>query len=265
MIKKSRGRIRNWFYKHDIFLFDLDGTLYLGKRLLPGSVALVKRLRAMGRRVYFFTNNSSKSHRDYFKKLKKFGLAQSPDEVVLSTEVLIQYLVRKKWRRVFLLGTPAMKKMLREAKIDPSAKNPQAVVVGFDKSLTYKKLHQAALFLARGLPFVVTHPDYFCPTEEGPEPDCGSIALALAATTQREPTIVLGKPHPAMIEEVKRRSRLPRARYVLVGDRLQTDVAMARASKISSLMVLSGDSQKHEVSRARFKPHFVTSSVKDLL
>jgi NagD protein len=252
------------FFNKKLFLFDLDGTLYLGPKRLPGAKELVDELRGMGRSLFFFTNNSSKSKGDYFTKLRGMALAQSRDEIILSTEVLIRYLREKDLRRVFLLGTPAMHRMLKVAGISHDIKNPQAVVVGYDRTLTFEKLRQAARWLSHGKKFIVTHPDLFCPTPEGPEPDCGAFAEALSLTTKRKPDIVLGKPHPRMIQEVLRRVKVKKSDIVLVGDRLSTDIAMANAAGIDSVLVLSGDSKRGDLKTSQFRPSLVVDSVKTL-
>jgi NagD protein len=245
-------------------LFDLDGTLYLGSRILPGALDTLKKLEALDTGIFYFTNNSSRSEKEYVSKLKRMGFAVRAQQIVMSTHSLISYLLQKKWRRVYVLGTPAMKKMLSTQGIQSTSNHPQAVVVGFDKTLTWAKLDQAAKLLDKGLPFVVTHPDLFCPTEKGPEPDCGSFALALEATTGRKPTIVLGKPHPSMIREVLRRSKLPKSALLVVGDRLSTDIKMAETMGIDSALVFSGETTPQMLKRSLLRPRFTASSVKDL-
>ncbi len=258
-------KIKKSFYSKQVFLFDLDGTLYLGKRPIKGARQLIERLRGQNKRVFFFTNNSSKSKGEYFTKLRGMGLAKSRDEIILSTEVMARYLKERAYRRIFVLGTPAMKKTLKDWKISHDTRSPEAVVVGYDRTLTFEKLKQAAFLISKGLPFLVTHPDYFCPTEWGPEPDCGAFAYALQLTTKRKPELVLGKPHRRMIEEVFRRMKVSRSQLVLVGDRLSTDIAMAKNAGIQSVLVLSGDSQKSDIRSSRVKPSFIIRSVADLL
>jgi len=258
---KKDLRFKAIILKKKVFLFDLDGTLYLGKRVLPGAKDLISLLRAQGKQVFFFTNNSSKSKVDYWKKLKKMGLAESQDEIILSTEVMGRYLREKKIRRAFVLGTSAMKRMLKLDGVSHDRKNPQAVVVGYDRSLTFEKLKEAAFWISKKKPFLVTHPDFFCPTENGPEPDCGAFAWALALTTKRDPDLILGKPHLRMIQEVYRRVKLKKSDIILVGDRLQTDIAMAQNAGISSILVLSGDSQKTDLRQTKVRPTYIVKDV----
>lgn len=288
-LDKRAGSSRDlgaWFFSKQVFLFDLDGTLYLGKRILPGARELVARLRQSGKQVFFFTNNSSRSDSDYVAKLRRLGFHARADEVVMSTHSLLSYVKAKKMKHVFLLGTPSMVQMLKRGglrvwnassgvrdfrKLAPR-NLPDAVVVGFDKTLTYDRLLIAARLIDRGVPYVVTHPDYFCPTDEGPEPDCGAIAKLLELTTPKSPLAVLGKPHPSMIRIALERVSGPRARgtrrgdVVLIGDRLTTDIAMARAAGIDAVLVLSGETKRRDLRGGKLpKSVRVVSGVLDLI
>jgi len=263
--KKFASNFSKKFSSKEIFLFDLDGTLYLGPKVLPGAKALVKRLHQLNKKVFYFTNNSSRSEADYVRKLRKMGFPCNVSQVVMSTHSLIRGLKSKKMKRVYCLGTPAMKAMLKKSRIIHTSVKPQAVVVGFDKTLTYFKLLFASRLIDSGLPYFVTHPDYFCPTDQGPEPDCGSIALLLEKACRRKPLAVYGKPHPWMIEEVIRRQKCSRSKMILIGDRLQTDILMAKASKIQSLLVLSGETKLRDLKNSKVRPDFVLSSVSNIL
>lgn len=255
----------SWFHQKKVFLFDLDGTLYLGKRVLPGARELIAQLIDQKKQIYFFTNNSSRSENDYFKKLKLMGFQVRPGQIIMSTHTLISFLKSKRWSKVFLLGTPAMKKMLQQSKIRHEVKRPNAVVVGFDKTLTYEKLEIACRMVASGIPYIVTHPDYFCPTDIGPEPDCGAFAKVIELATKNSPLVVLGKPHPSMIREAQRRSGAKARDMVLIGDRLMTDMAMGKAAGIDTLMVLTGESQIKDLRGSKVRPRAVVKSVKLLV
>jgi NagD protein len=111
---------------------------------------------------------------------------------------------------------------------------------------------------------MVTHPDYFCPTDEGPEPDCGAFAKVIELATKKLPVAVLGKPHPSMIEEAVRRSRVNKKDMVLIGDRLMTDIAMGKQAGIDTVLVLTGESTRRDLKNSKFKPKLVVPSVKSL-
>jgi len=266
MLANSK-KIRIAFFSKQVFLFDLDGTLYLGSKILPGARELLSKLRAENKSIYFFTNNSSRSENEYVEKLKKMGFEVKPEEVIMSTHSLIWFLNLKKMQQVFLLGTPAMEQMLKNSGIQnvSTGEGAQAVVVGFDKTLTYEKLKRACELIESGVPYIVTHPDLYCPTDKGREPDCGSFAAVLRLVTETDPIAVLGKPHSSMIEEVLRRSGASKKSMILTGDRLSTDILMARRAGIESLLVLSGETTKQKLRASRAKPRFVLDSVADLI
>jgi HAD superfamily hydrolase (TIGR01450 family) len=258
--------LRDWFFSKRIFLFDLDGTLVLGKRKLPGATRLLKELQSQEKKIFYFSNNSSRSDRQYVQKLRGFGFSVKPNQVLLSTHSLIRYLEAQAIRRIFLLGTPAMKRMIEsQSRVRVVATRAQAVVVGFDRSLNFKSLTEATRLLADGLPMIVTHPDRFCPTDQGPEPDCGAIAALLTHATGVPPQVVLGKPSEWMIRELKSRLPFRADEVMLVGDRLTTDIRMAKDQGFASLFVLSGDHQRADVSKFKIKPTRIAESVKELL
>ncbi len=248
-----------------VFLFDLDGTLYLGSKIIAGAVELIAELRRREKKIFFFTNNSSRSDADYYHKLEKMGFEPQPGEVIMSTHSLIRYLKQKDRTKVFLLGTPAMAEMLAENGIRHTRENPEAVVVGFDKTLDYDKLKKACEFLEQKLPMIVTHPDLYCPTDYGREPDCGAFAKLLELVTEVKPSVVLGKPHPLMMKEALTRARCRPKDCVLVGDRLSTDILMARTAGVSSVLVLTGETTRAKLKTSKVKPTWTLRSVKDLM
>ena len=261
----SLKKLKQMFYSKKQYLFDLDGTLYLGKQLIPGAQDLILNLREQKKDLFFFTNNSSRSEGEYLKKLNGFGLRASLNEIVMSTHTLIRALREKRIHRVFLLGTSQMRRMLQKAGILHQSSRVQAVVVGFDKTLTYEKLLQASRLIASGTPYYVTHPDYFCPTDLGPEPDCGSMALLLEKTTGKKAKAVFGKPSVRMILEVQKRKACPKKKMILVGDRIMTDLEMAARAKIDFLLTLTGDSSRKDLVKISRRPRGVIRSVADLL
>lgn len=263
--KKLTQKIQERFFAKSIFLFDLDGTLYLGEQVLEGALTLVEKLRALRKQIFFFTNNSSRSEKDYYEKLSKMGFNPRENEVVMSTHSLVLFLQKKKMKSIYLVGTPAMKEMLEATGFKHHEQEPEAVVVGFDKTLTYAKLKRACEVIESGKPFIVTHPDLYCPTNYGREPDCGAFGKILELVTEKKPLAVLGKPHSLMIEEVVRRSKGRKSDFILVGDRLSTDILMAKNAGIESLLVLSGETSQKILKSSRIKPTMLLRSVNDLL
>jgi len=232
-----------------LFLVDQDGTVYLGDRLLPGARHFFEVLRAQGREFLYLSNNSSQSAPYYVRKLKAMGLPVTRRRVLTSGDATTLYLSeRMPGARIFLLGTPSLRREFRSAGFtlvpDPAdAAAVDAVVLGFDKTLTYAKLEQAAYLLQQGLPYYATHADLVCPTPRGPIPDAGAMIALLHKTTGRKP-VVVGKPQARLVRLAMDRFGATREATAMVGDRLYTDMEMGRRARICSVLVLSGETKE---------------------
>ncbi len=250
---------------------DLDGTLYRGTTLLPGTVPFLETLARLGVGFTFLTNNSSRSRADHVAKLRAFGLPADSGRVLVSTDAALAAL-RRAWpaaRRLFVLGTPAFQSDLAAAGFelvpDSPRAEPDAVLVAFDPSVTYTRLCRAAWWIRAGKPYVATNPDYTCPTdEETVLVDCGSLCAALRAATGRRPDLVAGKPEPFMMQALLARTGLPSSAVAMVGDRLMTDAALARASGVLGITVLSGEATAEDAARCAPPPDFVVADVGEL-
>ena len=249
---------------------DLDGTLYLGGKLFPFTLPFLNEVKRLGLGRTFFTNNSSVSTSGYVKKLRALGIDAGADEVHSSTSATLAYLRagRPEIGSLYVLGTPALRQEFAEngfAVVEDGAIEPDAVVVGFDTTLDYPRLCQATYWIARGKPFVATHGDAVCPTDLPTVlPDCGALCKMIAHATGREPDVVCGKPAPGMLAGVLRRHGLRADEVAVVGDRLYTDVAMARAAGAVGVLVLTGETTRGQVDGAPDRPDYVVESVKEL-
>jgi HAD superfamily hydrolase (TIGR01450 family) len=227
---------------------DLDGTIYSGRTLFPFTLPFLHLLNELGIGHTFLTNNSSKSTRDYLKHLAGFGISAMPDQLYTSTQAALGCLRRDypQVKRLFVLGTPSLRTELAEAGLvlteDDSADEPDAVLVGFDTSLVFSRLCRAAYWIKQAKPFIATHPDRVCPTDEPTVlVDCGSVCAALTKATGREPDAVPGKPAPAMLRGILERHGLSPDQLAMAGDRLYTDMAMARRVGAMGVLVLTGE------------------------
>lgn len=246
------------------FLLDLDGTIYLGKNVLPGAAEFIRFLKDTGLSHLFFTNNSSKSAREYADKLSAMGIPSAPDDILSSGEATARYLLSEtRHGRVFAVGTPSFEDELRAAGFELAESNVDAVVLAFDSTLTYAKLERACLLLREGLPYYATNPDKVCPTEYGYIPDCGSIAALLREATGRSPEFI-GKPNPAMIRMGMQKIGARVESTAMVGDRLYTDMQMAYNAGTTSILVLTGETKSDDLAAAERKPDFVFDSAADL-
>jgi len=249
-----------------IFALDMDGTIYLGQTLFPFTPAFLDGLKSRGKEFIFLTNNSSKSPEDYQQKLARMGLPVPLETIYTSGQATIEYLIpRCRQRRIFLLGTPELERQFQSAGFSLVTENPEFVVLGFDKTITYEKLYRACRLVRQGIAFVATHPDFNCPLEGGGmEPDCGALAAAITAATGVAPKVI-GKPHAEMLEGLLRRLNAHREQLVLVGDRLMTDMQMGKNFGIFTILVLTGEARREDLDHSPVQPDLVVARNVDIL
>ena len=248
-----------------LFLLDMDGTFYLGDRLIDGSLDFIDRVRATGRDFLFLTNNSSHNAAFYVEKLKKMGLAIPREKVMTSGEATCEKLKELyPGRRAFVLGNEFLLEEFAEAGIEVDMQRPEIVVIGFDTTLDYKKLQAVCDFVRAGLPYIATHPDFNCPTETGFMPDIGAIMAFIEASTGRRPDLVVGKPNTGIVEAVLRRTGLKTDELAMVGDRLYTDIETGLRSGMLSILVLSGETTPDMLAAAERKPDLVFDRLADM-
>jgi NagD protein len=249
----------------------MDGTIYRGGTVFPWTRPFLARLRELGLGWTFLTNNPSKSAADYLAHLGRMGIPAGPAELHTSAQATIGWLQRHRpdWRRLFALGTPSMQAEFAAAGFsltaDDPADAPDAVVVGFDPTLTYARLGRAAWWIQQGKPYVATNPDRVCPTDQPTVLiDCGALCALLASATGREPEVVLGKPDPAMLDGILTRHGLRADEVAMVGDRLYTDVLMAHRAGALGVLVLSGEATAAEAAAADPAPPLVLPTLAEL-
>lgn len=259
-----RTRLRN--IRH--VALDMDGTIYKGSTLFPFTISFLNDLKELGIGYSFLTNNPSKSIDDYLEHLEEMGITATREEMYTTAIATIEYLRNNfpEVKRLFILGTSSMIREFQNAGFistaDDATDIPDAVVVGFDKSLVYSRLCRAAWWISQGLRYVATNPDRVCPTDQ---PvilvDCGSICACLEQATGKAPDIVIGKPDPRMLDGIKLRYKLPSSEIAMIGDRIYTDIKMAEAAKALGVLVLTGETTIEDVKDSSVKPDIV---VKDL-
>jgi NagD protein len=250
---------------------DMDGTIYKGGTLFEATDPFLRLMRDMGIGYTFLTNNPSKNIRDYLAHLQKMGIGATPDQLYTSAQATIEFL-REKWpavRRLFMLGTPSMCEQFKAAGFvllpDSPEDVPDAVVVGFDFTLTYARLCRAAWWIKQGKPYFGTNPDLVCPTDQPTVlVDCGSICAALQASTGHAPAAVMGKPDPAMIRGILHRHSLAPENLAMVGDRLYTDIMMAHHAGVLGVLVLTGEATAAEAKAFSPAPDLVVSGLQEL-
>jgi NagD protein len=231
-------------------VLDMDGTIYLGRTLFLDTLPFLATLARLGIGYSFVTNNCSRSRAEYVKHLCEMGIDAPTDSLWTSAHATIFHLrsERPKIVRLFVLGAPGLHEEFHQAGFDVVDTAPDAVIVGFDTGLTYDRLAQTAYWISQGLPYVATHPDRICPTDQPIVlPDCGAICALLESATGRRPDAIPGKPNPAMLETVQHAHDLAPHEIAMVGDRLYTDVRMAKRAGAIGVLTLTGETKQADV------------------
>jgi HAD superfamily hydrolase (TIGR01450 family) len=247
------------------FVLDMDGTFYLGERMVPGAGDFARSLKTRGLEYRFFTNNSSNSAALCRDRLRGMGFAASPDEIILSSDVAADYLnARCPGAGVYLLGNERLTADLRRAGVRLVDEKPDLVLLGFDTTLDYGKITKAANWIAAGLPYSATHPDVTCPGTGGFLPDTGAMIALFEASAKRRP-IVFGKPERFTVDYLRKRLRCRPEQLVFVGDRLETDIAIGARHGIPSVLVLTGVTTREIYeAQSEVRASLVVESIADL-
>lgn len=249
------------------YVFDLDGTVYLGDELLPGAEETLAALKEQASVVYL-TNKPLETPADYAAKLTRLGVRTPPEEVISSTDALLRYLGRHAPEaRLFVVGEPTLISLLRSAgyEVVDEAGGVEVVVVSFDRTFDYRKLKIAFDAVNAGARIVATNPDAYCPTPDGGLPDCAAMLAAIEASTGARAETVVGKPSPHMASTLLDRLGVPAGETLLVGDRLATDVRMANEAGMASALVLTGATGLEEALASPDRPDYILGGLGELL
>ena len=256
----------------DAVLFDLDGTVYLGDEPIPGAADTIAALGASGVPVRFLSNNPTRSPDQYVDKLRRFGIDISPDEVVNTVVSTVGWLrANHPDAVVFPIAERPLIDALTAAGFEVSGDPARIdiVIASYDRTFDYTKLQVAfdALWFHKRAILVQTNPDRYCPFPGGRgEPDCAAITAAIEACTGIRCSASFGKPSPIMVAQALSGLDVRPDRVLMVGDRLHTDIAMAKAAGMASVLVLTGDSTADEAAALppTDRPDAVLDSIADL-
>jgi HAD superfamily hydrolase (TIGR01450 family) len=260
-IRSLLAEIRCW-------LLDMDGTVSLGEDRIPGTERFFDALK--DQRYIFVTNNSSHSAAHYEERMNRIGIRARRDEILTSTDALLMYLdgVFGRPIRAYPVGTPDFESELESGGVTLIREKDapvDAVLVGFDTTLNYAKLDGACSHIRSGAPWYAANPDKVCPLPGGRVlPDCGAIIAFLETCTGTSPAKIIGKPDTAMVEMVLARYGYRREEVAMVGDRIYTDMAVARNAGILCVGVLSGESTLKEIIHSGVKPDLIVDHLGDL-
>jgi len=247
------------------FILDLDGTVYLGDKILDGSIQFLRELEKDNITFKFFTNNSSKNAKVYINRIKKMGYNLKDDMMLISNYVIIDYIKENlPNKKVFVLGTQYLKDDFRDANINVVTDNADIVVVGFDTSLEYENVSKACEYIRNAAIFLGVNPDFNCPTEDGFIPDCGSICSMITASTGVVPEF-FGKPSHHTLKYVLNDTGFSEEEIAFVGDRLYTDIAIGKGNDSVTILVLTGEEAKLEdLAQSEIQPTLIFNSLGDV-
>jgi arabinose operon protein AraL len=253
---------------HRGWLFDLDGTVYLGDALLPGAADTIAALRGDGRRVAFLSNKPLDTRADYAEKLTRLGIPTSVDEVVNSSIVLARHLrTLDPGAPVFVIGEPPLIGELRAHGFEVRADaDVRWVVIAFDRTFDYAKLNTALQAVRRhDARLIATNPDRTCPVEGGEIPDCAGMMAAVEAVTGKPVEVVVGKPSPIILQVALETLGVGAGDCVIVGDRIETDIVMGKRLGLATVLVLSGITRADDPRIAALGPDLVLPGIHALL
>lgn len=257
-----------------LFLFDMDGTLYLGYNLFPFARELLETIRAQGKTYLFMTNNSSRSVEAYVEKMARLGIGTVRDDFITSSQATALYLNKNlPGKKLYVSGTESLKRELSDEGVnvtDVYSDDIEGVVEGFDTELSFRKLDDVSKLLTeKDIPFIATNPDLVCPTEYGYVPDCGSVCGMLYNATGKKP-LFIGKPRPEMallaIEKVRKKDKtVCRENTLVIGDRIYTDIACGINAGVKTMLVLSGETTSEQAEKSDYKIDFIARDASRLL
>ncbi len=252
------------------FIFDLDGTVYLSDKLIPGAERVILRIRETGRKVVFLSNKPLQTREDYAEKLTRLGIPTKPEEVINSTLVMSRYLRKEApGANLFVIGeAPFIEELKKDGfRLTEDPDEIEYVVVAFDRTFNYRKLNIAFQAIKKGAHFVATNPDRTCPVEGGEIPDCAGMIAAIEAVTQKKVEVIVGKPSPIMIQTALETMGLSSQDCILIGDRMETDIKMGKEAGIATGIVLTGVTDEETLKTFRhstLQPDFVFQSIADV-
>jgi HAD superfamily hydrolase (TIGR01457 family) len=250
------------------YIFDLDGTIYLGEKLIPGARETIKKLKSLSKKIVYLSNKPLQTREDYASKLTRLGIYTQPDEVINSSLVMARWLSREApGATIYVIGEiPLVEEMIRAGfRISEKAGEIQYVIASFDRTFDYRKLNIALQAIKRGARFIATNPDRTCPVEGGEIPDCAAVIGAVEGTTGMKVEAIVGKPSDIMIRVAVDYMGLRPQDCVLVGDRLETDMVMGKKAGMATALVLTGVTNREILKKSVIQPDYVWESVAEII
>lgn len=253
---------------YDAYIFDLDGTVYLGEAMLPTALETITHLRSLGKRTVFLSNNPTHTREEYAAKLTRLGLPTPANDVINSSYVLADFLTKQMpGAKLFVVGEESLCEELRRAgfQLTDNALEVDAVIASFDRTFVYRKLQIAFDAIRHGARFFATNADRYCPVPGGGEPDAAAMIAAIEACTGTQVEAIVGKPSHHMAEAILTLLELSPDRCIMIGDRLETDVQMGLDAGMAGTLTLTGATTEAVLAQSTIKPTYVIRRLSDLL
>ncbi|NWF54359.1 MAG: HAD-IIA family hydrolase [Syntrophaceae bacterium] len=250
------------------YIFDLDGTIYRGEKLIPGARQTVERLKALSKKIVYLSNKAIQTRENYAAKLTRLGIPTGPDEVINSSLVMARWLCAEApGATIFIIGEAPLLQELGRAgfRFSERAGDIQFVIVSFDRTFDYRKLNIALQAIKKGARFVATNPDRTCPVEGGEIPDCAAMIGAVEGATGKKVGTIVGKPSDIMIRVAVDCLGLRPQDCILVGDRLETDIVMGKKAGMAAGLVLTGVTTREDLKGSEVQPDYVWESVAEII
>ena len=250
---------------HNNIFLDLDGTVYIDNHIIDKADEEIRRLDRNGLKFFYLTNNTSADTNYYFTKLKKLNLPVNDKSIISPIHVISNWIQDKKYSNIYVIGVKDFEnELIKRTGVKISTKNPECIIVGFDKELTYQKLETACKFINKGIPYYLSHIDYYCPSLKGNLPDCGSIGLMLEKTTGIKSKGDFGKPSQLMTEYIQNFIK-KKDNNILIGDRIHTDIEIGRKIGAKTILVCSGEFKKTKDQMNNIKDTKIYNTLSDFL
>jgi arabinose operon protein AraL len=250
------------------YIFDLDGTIYRGEKLIPGASETIGTLKSLSKKILYLSNKPLQTRADYAAKLTRLGIPTGPAEVINSSLVMARWLSKKDpGAVVYIIGEPPFIEEMVQAgfRMSEQAEKIQYVIASFDRTFDYRKLNIALQAIKKGAHFVATNPDRTCPMEGGEIPDCAAMIGAVEGTTGKKVETIVGKPSEIMIRVAAEAVGLGPQDCLLVGDRLETDMVMGKSAGMATALVLSGVTKRETVKDSTIQPDYIWESVAEII
>jgi len=250
------------------YIFDLDGTVYRGEKLIPGARETVEKLKSLGKKVVYLSNKPIQTREDYAAKLTRLGISTDPAEVINSSLVMARWLSQQAaGATIYVIGEPSLVAEMASAgfRLSEAPEEVQYVVAAFDRTFDYRKLNIALQAIKGGAHFVATNPDRTCPVEGGEIPDCAAMIGAVEGTTGKKVETIVGKPSVVMIQVAMSSIGLATQDCLLVGDRLETDIVMGKNAGMATALVLTGVTGRESLRHSSIQPDYVWESLAEII